>query len=81
MLVSEWKKSDEERRRVLAELERKVDERTSALRETNRRLSVEIHERKQGEERFRRLVEGLSEHIIYSHGLDGTISNSRGVFG
>jgi two-component system cell cycle sensor histidine kinase/response regulator CckA len=54
-----------------AELERRVQERTAKLAQTNAALQAEIHERKltentlrASEERFRLLVEGVTDHAI-----------------
>jgi PAS domain S-box-containing protein len=68
--ITELKQAREALRRANEELEMRVEERTAALKATNRQLLLEIAERKQtenalkkSEERFRNLVETSSDWV------------------
>ena len=58
------KKSDDELRRARDELEQRVEERTAELRKINEALEAEIAERIRLEERYRSLVQNLSDIIL-----------------
>lgn len=54
-------------RRLNEELERRVQERTAELEETNHKLEIQIAERKQTEERFRLVIESAPNAIVMSN--------------
>ena len=59
-IVLERKQSDEALEKAKNELERRVAERTAALREVNEKLVLEISERKRAEEQTKRAKESLN---------------------
>jgi len=69
--ITDQKRAEEELRTARNELERRVEERTTELRDTNEKLLVEMAEHKQSEEalreseqRFRALAEGAPLGIV-----------------
>lgn len=78
--VTERVKADEEIRRLNAELEMRVAERTGQLMALNRDLEAEIEERRRTElvaresqERFRLLVDGVKDYAIMMLDSDGRL--------
>ena len=59
-IVLERKQSDEALEKAKNELERRVEDRTAALREVNEKLVLEISERNRAEEQIKRVKEALN---------------------
>ena len=59
-IVLERKQSEEALEKAQKELERRVEDRTAALREANEKLALEISERNRAEEQIKRAKESLN---------------------
>lgn len=81
--ISERKKTEEALKKVHAELERRVEERTADLLKTNRELVLQIEERKQTEEelrqsetQYRTLIDEASDAILL-YGPEGNVLDAN----
>jgi PAS domain S-box-containing protein len=81
-VIGERDRAIAELRRSQAQLERRIEDRSLELAETNRSLRLELEERiryedvlRQSEERFRLLVDGVKDYAIFSLDGEGNITS------